>query len=384
MSIIKPPLRSPLTQASKGILNVMLLSALTLCMGTLSAGEKMTIVNPYDGVSWEKDHRHKANFHTHTTNSDGKLKPHEVVDAYQKLGYDALAITDHNEVTYPWTEFSKIEPKPDPTGRVPYEKRLGYEDRDPEKVGMTSIQGNEFSHKHHMVNLWTDSAPDRRDPITEGIVDSKKKGGHVIFAHPGRYGWDKHERRKAKGKRIGSGDWTIEKYAEFFKTYDHIIGLEVYNKGDAYPQDRRLWDEILKRLMPERPVWGFSNDDMHNKGQLGRNQSILLVKEPSKELIKQALAKGQFFFAYCPKAQEGSEPPTIEKISVDVEKLVIRMTVDKAKKIEWISNGKVVGTGPSIDLSQVEELGNYVRAMVYGPEDDTVIGTQPFGIVRNK
>lgn len=29
-----------------------------------------------------------------------------------------------------------------------------------------------------------------------------------------------------------------------------------------------LWDQILTRTMPERPVWGYSCDDMHNADQL--------------------------------------------------------------------------------------------------------------------
>lgn len=369
-------LRSRFTKKSKGIFSVLLLSVLTLCVGTVFAGDEITINNPYDGVSWEDNHRHKANFHTHTTNSDGKIKPHAVVDAYKALGYSALAITDHGRVTYPWTEFSKIEPhgaKGDPKLRV------GYEDRDPEKVGMTSIKGNELSKTHHMVNLWSEVGQGRRDHgVSQAIVGSGKKGGQMIFAHPGRWGWHKER------KRPDPNAWSVKKYAELFKEHNNIVGLEVYNAGDLYPQDRRMWDELLKVLMPDRPAWGFSNDDMHREEQIGRNWTVLLVKEPTEEQIKDALAKGQFFFVYCPKGHDGAKPPTIEKISVDTEKLVISVQVDQANTIQWISDGKVVGTGPTLELTKVEELGNYVRAMIYGTEDETVVGIQPFGIVRKK
>lgn len=37
----------------------------------------------------------KGNLHTHSTRSDGKLTPQEVVQAYRGRGYDFLAITDH-------------------------------------------------------------------------------------------------------------------------------------------------------------------------------------------------------------------------------------------------------------------------------------------------
>lgn len=36
-----------------------------------------------------------CDFHTHTTYSDGKLTPHELVDFYGQRGFDCLAITDH-------------------------------------------------------------------------------------------------------------------------------------------------------------------------------------------------------------------------------------------------------------------------------------------------
>ena len=43
---------------------------------------------------------YKGNVHTHTTNSDGELSPKEVISLYKNKGYDFLAITDHNKLTY--------------------------------------------------------------------------------------------------------------------------------------------------------------------------------------------------------------------------------------------------------------------------------------------
>ena len=42
---------------------------------------------------------YKANFHCHTTESDGKLNPLSVVKFYKQAGYDILSITDHRTVT---------------------------------------------------------------------------------------------------------------------------------------------------------------------------------------------------------------------------------------------------------------------------------------------
>ena len=36
---------------------------------------KWEIKNPYDNVDWENHLQYKANLHTHTTRSDGRLSP---------------------------------------------------------------------------------------------------------------------------------------------------------------------------------------------------------------------------------------------------------------------------------------------------------------------
>mgnify|MGYP000789433803 FL=1 len=38
---------------------------------------------------------YKGNLHTHSTNSDGRLSPEEVIKLYREEGYDFLALTDH-------------------------------------------------------------------------------------------------------------------------------------------------------------------------------------------------------------------------------------------------------------------------------------------------
>ena len=43
----------------------------------------------------------KGNLHCHTTVSDGKLNPDEVVALYRDLGYDFLALTDHRRLSAP-------------------------------------------------------------------------------------------------------------------------------------------------------------------------------------------------------------------------------------------------------------------------------------------
>ena len=50
---------------------------------------------------------YKGNLHTHTTNSDGRKDPADVIDLYQTAGYDFLAITDHWKMTVEKPTFYK-------------------------------------------------------------------------------------------------------------------------------------------------------------------------------------------------------------------------------------------------------------------------------------
>ena len=44
------------------------------------------------------DRYFKANLHTHSTISDGKLSREEVKEAYKALGYQILCLTDDNTI----------------------------------------------------------------------------------------------------------------------------------------------------------------------------------------------------------------------------------------------------------------------------------------------
>jgi len=306
-----------------------------------------TIQNPYDGIDWQKCGRYKSSLHTHTLASDGKMYPHEVIDRYQRLGYNILAITDHNKVSYPWTELHTLYGE-------------GYENRDPKAVGMLDVEANEFSRHDHMGGYWTKHEGSPTE--VESLEATLALGGQTVLFHPGRY---------AK---------PVEWYVDLFRRYPHLKGLEVYNQGDRYPGDRAKWDAVLSVTMPERPVWAFSNDDMHKPEQLGRNWNILLLPELTDKEVRRGLDDGLFFFVYAPQGHAGPEPPVIESITVDPRQGTISVRVSGHERLEWISNGKVIHDGETLNVHDLPGIGNYARLMVYGT-GDTIVGTQPFGML---
>ncbi len=172
-------------------------------------------------------------------------------------------------------------------------------------------------------------------------------------------------------------DW----YTGMYRNYPHLIGIEIYNQGDRYPGDRKTWEAILTEIATERPVWGFSNDDMHDpKTQLGRNWNIMLLPELSSEWVRRGMKDGMFFFVYAPHGHDGPIPPVIKSITVNSQKGTIHIDVSDYESIEWISEGKVVHRGDHVSLGELPRLGGYIRAVIHAAVSGSIVGTQPFRI----
>lgn len=330
------------------------------------------IDNPYKNVDWQNHQQYKANLHTHTTRSDGRMSPQQVVDNYHKLGYSILAITDHNEVTFPWTSFAELSPSERANERLQAGEigaaALEYENRSPENLGMFAIQGNEVSSPHHVGSYFSDyqSQPgDERVTLTE----LGEKGGLLLLNHPGRY--------TARDPEKYNVDW----YVDIFNDYDYLTGMEVYNQGDRYPNDRKHWDSVLTKIMPERNVWGYSNDDFHaGIERLGRNWNVFILPDLNEESIRQGMLEGNFLYVYAINGHNGPAVPKIESINVSKKNTAIEIVASGEDSIRWISGGNVVARGNTIRLPETENLSGYVRAEIYGPE--SVTGTQPFGVTK--
>ena len=70
----------------------------------ITMAQTYIIHNPYEGVNWETYGHYKANFHTHIE-THGELPLDSVIWYYTEKGdYDILAITEHNQVVWPWHE----------------------------------------------------------------------------------------------------------------------------------------------------------------------------------------------------------------------------------------------------------------------------------------
>src|SRR2546425_11841751 len=61
----------------------------------------------------------RGNLHAHTTYSDGVKTPQDLIAEYEALGYDFLAITDHEDLIGPsyWRALPRAPPRPLPFPR---------------------------------------------------------------------------------------------------------------------------------------------------------------------------------------------------------------------------------------------------------------------------
>ena len=336
--------------------------------------------NPYQMIDWVSVNQYKSNMHTHTTQSNDPIEKFTtayVVDRYHAAGYKILALTDHDYCTYPWDLFPQY--------------MSGVAARNAEALGMLAVPGNELSKDdtnswdertggqfNHHNDFFTGRHGQEFASLQESYAYTYALGGMQIINHPGQY-WNLST-TYSETEKNGPG-W----HATNFKTYPSLVGLEVYNQGNRRPNDRILWDQILERTMPERPVFGYSGDDTHNDEQLFRNYNMMLMEELTTEELKDAMRKGESYFCYEPKGSGEGKAPRITNIAVDEANKTI--TIETNGMVSWIYGTDMTSSSSSSTRSSVVGIGNtfcyegyqgaYVRAFITNAYGETC--TQPFG-----
>ena len=336
--------------------------------------------NPYKDIDWASVNQYKSNMHTHTTQSNDPIEEFttaNVVDKYRAAGYKILALSDHDYCTYPWNLFPQF------MSDVPA--------RDPEALGMLAVPSNELSKDNtnswsertggqfnHHNDFFTGRQGQEFASLQESYAYTYALGGMQIINHPGQY-WS-IDNTYSETQKDGPG-W----HATNFKTFPSLVGLEVYNQGNRRPNDRILWDQILERTMPERPVFGYSGDDTHNNEQLFRNYNMMLMESLTTEELKDAMRKGESYFCYEPKGSGEGKAPRITDIAVDEANKTI--TIEANGMVYWIygtdktssaassTRSSVVGIGKTFCYKGYQ--GTYVRAFITNAFGETC--TQPFG-----
>lgn len=364
------------------------------------------INNPYETVDWAGFDQYKADFHAHSTNSDGGNLTYEMVEDHYNKGFDILAMTDHNYTTRGWENADKGVMSVERKAEI--EAGVGRDGR-----GMLDFSySNEQSRTDHINSFLVDFNNDvsaweadwsSTQKMAHTLAQVEALGGFSHINHMGRYTGFRN------GESVSHDPANIEKYSYLLREFSSVVGMEIVNKIDNESRyDRILWDNILMELLPEgRQVWGFSNDDTHSLNATGYSFNMMLMPELSIDATRTAMENGTFYAvsrvsrvdginATLPdgSAMPGSgndkttylleqSTPSISNIEVDQYENAISIEGADYHTVEWIADGEVIATGNTIDLNDYEDVVNsYVRAQL--KSDTGIAFTQPFSLTVEK
>lgn len=222
----------------------------------------------------------KADFHMHTIFSDGNVLPAErIAEAYHE-GLDAIAITDHLEISRNRSDLATAEDR---------NRSFELSKAAAERTGIINIKGTEITRAvqpgHANAIFITDAQPlfnptNNVNPSEAKGFDvaarmAKAQGGFVFYNHPFH--------------NLPDDNVTMpEQVADLIKTGD-IEGIEVIN-GDRFSREGYRWaiDNNLTLI---------ANSDAHTSMPLARSQhdvehramTLVFAKERTAESVKEAL-----------------------------------------------------------------------------------------------
>lgn len=208
--------------------------------------------------------RQKLGLHMHTSRSDGRKTPHEVVERYRTAGYDAIALTDH------WCYGESGESN-----------------------GMKIISGAEYNVGvndtvdgiYHIVGLFMDREPDiNKSDSPQRVIDGVHEvGGLAVLAHPA---------------------WSLNTPEQIMALRD-IDATEIYNTvsavGQSFRPDSSIIIDMLAGRGREYPL--LATDDSHY--YMGEDDCISYVMVESDstdyEELKRAILEKRFYATQGPE-----------------------------------------------------------------------------------
>lgn len=214
----------------------------------------------------------KVQLHCHTTESDGRFRPAELLQMYKAAGYAFVFITDHNRVT-------RCDALDDET----FLALPGTEDT----VSRLRPLGP------HLLRLFVGESL-RGDDAQRYIDRTGTAGGLCGLCHPSWTG------------NLWSGAWPIDAITTL-RGY-HLV--EIRNPHSRSADDVARWQAALRRPHAA-PVWGVAVDDCHGRAQFNRAWIVARVPRIAAEDLRRALRAGAFYASTGPRADFAVEGATI-------------------------------------------------------------------------
>lgn len=244
----------------------------------------------------------KGGLHCHTTRSDGKGTPEEVIRMHYRNGYDFLAITDHR--IYNYQNFAPEVPITIIPGMEfdnTFLRKKGFRTFHTVCIGPAKADGNGYEQDQRFTS---GTAKDQTEyqPYLDEIHANKNL---TIYCHP---------------------EWSSTP-ARYFEKQKGNFAMEIWNSGcaieDHMDMNAAYWDEILGQGIR---IFGVATDDGHAMYQ-HCNGWVMVNSENNVDAILAALKEGAFY---------SSCGPVIEDFYVEDGKAYVRCS--GVSHIEFISD----------------------------------------------
>lgn len=242
----------------------------------------------------EKNKMLKGGLHTHTTRSDGKLTPEEVIKLFKANGYEFLAITDHRNYNFkdfaPEEGLTIIPGMEFDNGSIKVEGG-GFRCFHTVCIGPAKEDGNGFEQD---VKLASAVAPTQEE-YQPYLDDIHAKKNLTLYCHP---------------------EWSSTP-ARYFEKLKGNFAMEIWNSGcvieNDMDSDAAYWDELLGQGIR---IFGVATDDGHQLHHHCKGW-VMVNAENNINAILKSLNEGAFYSSCGPEIYDFYVDEENEKIVID-------------------------------------------------------------------
>lgn len=218
----------------------------------------------------------KGGLHCHTTRSDGRGDPADVIRLHYRNGYDFLALTDHRYYNY--TNFAPEVPITIIPGMEydnTFERGKGFRCFHTVCIGPAKEDGNGYDQDQRL-----ESGTAKNQEEYQPYLDEIHANGNLtIYCHP---------------------EWSSTP-ARYFDKLEGNFAMEIWNSGCALSNDNdtdaAYWDEILGQ---GKLIYGVATDDGHAMAH-HCNGWVRVRAENNISAILEALKDGKFYSSCGPE-----------------------------------------------------------------------------------
>ena len=221
----------------------------------------------------------KGALHCHTTRSDGRGTPEEVMRLHKENDYDFMAITDHRFYNYmsvaPETGITVI-PGMEMDANLP---GPGIHCFHEVCIGPTKENGNGYEQDQRFESRRVNN----QEEFQPTLDDIHANGNMTIYCHPQWSNTPAHEFEKLQGN----------------------FAMEIWNSGCVMEDDYdinndMIWDELLIKGVK---LWAVATDDGHAMNQHCKGW-VMVNAQNNVEAILRALKDGAFYASTGPEIHD--------------------------------------------------------------------------------